>query len=81
VYFIICFLPGTLYSLKSLELTKSNLKLTSRRDQNEGVTAFFEKRKPNFKATLEEDAPPSFPWWTETDTGSRPKAAKGQSKL
>jgi enoyl-CoA hydratase/carnithine racemase len=51
------------------------------RDQNEGVTAFFEKRKPDFKATLEEDAPPNFPWWTETDTGSRPKAAKGLSKL
>ncbi|KAF9629208.1 hypothetical protein BFW01_g10411 [Lasiodiplodia theobromae] len=53
----------------------------SARDQEEGVQAFFQKRKPNFKATLEEDAPPNFPWWTEVDTGSRPKAAKPQSKL
>lgn len=51
------------------------------RDQTEGVGSFFEKRKPNFKATLEEDAPPNFPWWTEVDTGNRPKAAKTSSKL
>lgn len=56
-------------------------RLTMLRDQKEGVTSFFEKRKPKFQATLEEDAPPNFPWWTEVDTGSRPKAAKGQSKL
>ena len=56
-------------------------KLTIRRDQKEGVGAFFEKRKPNFKATLEEDGPENFPWWTEVDTGSRAKAAKGISKL
>lgn len=56
-------------------------RLTKIRDQEEGVQAFFQKRKPNFKATLEEDAPPNFPWWTEVDTGSRPKAVKPQSKL
>ncbi|PLB47451.1 ClpP/crotonase [Aspergillus steynii IBT 23096] len=50
----------------------------SGRDQQEGVQAFFEKRRPHFKATLEDDAPPNFPWWTEVDTGRR---AKGQSKL
>jgi hypothetical protein len=55
--------------------------LTVHRDQTEGVGAFFEKRKPNFKATLEEHAPPNFPWWTEIDTGSRLKAAKKLSKL
>ena len=55
--------------------------LTGNRDQKEGVNAFFEKRKPNFKATVEEDAPPNFPWWTEVDTGRRPRAGKIESKL
>ncbi|KAA8643945.1 hypothetical protein EYZ11_006358 [Aspergillus tanneri] len=48
----------------------------SGRDQKEGVQAFFEKRKPDFKASLDEDAPPNFPWWTEVDTGRRPKQSK-----
>jgi hypothetical protein len=51
------------------------------RDQKEGVGAFFEKRKPNFTATLEDDGPEIFPWWNEVDIGNRPKAAKGLSKL
>ncbi|RMJ28638.1 hypothetical protein PHISP_00495 [Aspergillus sp. HF37] len=49
-------------------------------DQKEGVKAFFEKRKPNFPASVN-DTPPNFPWWTEVDTGRRPAAIKGESKL
>ncbi|CAI7617732.1 unnamed protein product [Penicillium glandicola] len=44
----------------------------------EGIKAFFEKRKPNFNASLEVDAPPSFPWWSDIDTRRRPKASKGK---
>lgn len=47
----------------------------------EGVTAFLEKRKANFTATLEKDAPPNFPWRFDVDTGVRPKIARSASKL
>ncbi|KAL4891807.1 ClpP/crotonase [Aspergillus ambiguus] len=49
------------------------------RDQKEGIQAFFEKRKPHFQATLEQDAPPNYPWWSEVDT--RRRAKLGRSKL
>ncbi|KAJ5209212.1 hypothetical protein N7449_003591 [Penicillium cf. viridicatum] len=50
----------------------------SGRDSKEGIKAYFEKRNPNFNATLEGDAPPSFPWWSDVDTGRRPKASKAK---
>ncbi|KAJ5305898.1 hypothetical protein N7508_004913 [Penicillium antarcticum] len=43
-------------------------------DQKEGVSAFFEKRKPNFRTNLDENPPANVPWWTEVDTGRNPKA-------
>ncbi|CAI7617661.1 unnamed protein product [Penicillium manginii] len=49
-------------------------------DQKEGVGAFFEKRKPNFRANLDDNPPSHLPWWTEVDTGRAPKA-KVSSKL
>lgn len=54
--------------------------LTWHSDQKEGVKSFFEKRKPNFQASVN-DEPPNMPWWMEVDTGVRPAAAKGASKL
>jgi hypothetical protein len=50
------------------------------RDQKEGMGAFFEKRKQDFRGMVEEDTPPNFPW-SEIDTGRRAKAAKMPSKL
>lgn len=44
-----------------------------RRDCQEGVQSFLQKREPKFSATLETDGPPFYPWYTEVDTGSRPR--------
>ncbi|KAK6373638.1 hypothetical protein LTS17_008131 [Exophiala oligosperma] len=43
------------------------------RDCQEGVKSFLEKREPRFAATLERDGPPFYPWYSEVDTGSRPR--------
>ena len=52
------------------------------RDCKEGVGSFFEKRDPKFEATLEGDGPPTYPWWTEVDTGRRATIeVKSKAKL
>ncbi|WP_174733058.1 crotonase/enoyl-CoA hydratase family protein [Mesobacillus harenae] len=32
-------------------------------DVHEGISAFFEKRKPNFPMKVSSDMPPFYPWW------------------
>jgi enoyl-CoA hydratase/carnithine racemase len=34
-------------------------------DVKEGVTAFLEKRKPNFPSKVSKDMPAGYPWWKE----------------
>ncbi|KAF9887244.1 hypothetical protein FE257_010372 [Aspergillus nanangensis] len=34
-------------------------------DHQEGVNSFFEKRKPAFKANLQGNWPPNYPWWVQ----------------
>ncbi|PFH57567.1 hypothetical protein XA68_14860 [Ophiocordyceps unilateralis] len=41
-------------------------------DFQEGVKSFLQKRKPDFRATLE-DAPASYPWWTPVDIRDKSK--------
>ncbi|RAL12033.1 enoyl-CoA hydratase/isomerase family protein [Aspergillus homomorphus CBS 101889] len=49
-------------------------------DQREGVRAFLERRKANFRATLEEHGPDNYPWWAEVQIERKPSVVEG-SKL
>ena len=54
--------------------------LFGRKDNNEGVKAFMEKRPAQFTATMQHDAPDVYPWWDPVETGSRPKPEGYQYK-
>ncbi|CAM1504488.1 Fc.00g020790.m01.CDS01 [Cosmosporella sp. VM-42] len=43
------------------------------KDCKEGVDSFMQKRKPDFKATLQDDAPVAWPWWTPVDVRVKSK--------
>ena len=55
--------------------------LFGKRDNEEGIRSFFEKRKPEFKASfnVEEDLPEVYPWWSRVDV--RPISEKSKAKL
>ncbi|KAH7155568.1 ClpP/crotonase-like domain-containing protein [Dactylonectria estremocensis] len=42
-------------------------------DSKEGIESFLQKRLPDFKATMENDAPSAYPWWTPVDI-NKPKS-------
>lgn len=48
------------------------------KDNEEGIRSFFEKRKPEFKASFNDgdSLPQVYPWWTPVDASSRSKKAK-----
>jgi enoyl-CoA hydratase/carnithine racemase len=50
-------------------------------DNKEGVQSFLEKRKVNFKGTVEKDAPAAYPWWRPVQILEMPKGKLASSKL
>ncbi|KAI9899025.1 hypothetical protein N3K66_005486 [Trichothecium roseum] len=44
------------------------------RDTKEGIDSFMQKRRPDFKGTIDEDAPTHYPWWQALDTKTKVKS-------
>lgn len=42
-------------------------------DAQEGIASFLQKRKPEFKDTIDKNAPPGYPWWAPVDVRARTK--------
>ena len=41
------------------------------RDTKEGIDSFMQKRQPDFKGTIDEDAPTHYPWWQALNTRTK----------
>ncbi len=51
--------------------SRINFELGTTPDVVEGITSFLEKRPPQFPGTLPENAPTSYPWWTDPEFSAR----------
>lgn len=52
------------------------------RDNKEGIDSFFQKREPDFKGNMQEDAPEAWPWWPRIDAGdSQPNSRHMATRL
>jgi enoyl-CoA hydratase/carnithine racemase len=74
--------PGTAEGTHLLD-SKVLFELFQGKDKKEGIDSFLEKRKPDFKGTMERDAPSVWPWWEPLNVKAPEmiESLKGKSKL
>lgn len=48
--------------------------LSRGRDAKEGIASFLQKRQPELRGTVDEDAPRAYPWWTPVDVKAKAKS-------
>lgn len=72
--------PGTAEGTHLLD-SKILLELFEGKDKKEGIESFLKKRQPDFKGTMEENAPTVWPWWEKIDIGVPAKIDDVKAKL
>ncbi|KAL3423450.1 enoyl-CoA hydratase/isomerase [Phlyctema vagabunda] len=72
--------PGSVESTHLLD-SKILLELFAGKDKKEGVDSFLQKRAPDFKASMDIDAPLAWPWWEPIDIKAPVTIGETKAKL